>query len=394
MAVELAPVFLTPHSLAKSRTGGILARLLTRSGCELVAARMFAPSPELVADSGTLIEQDTGESDCETRTLLRTYVTEQFRPDTLTGRRRRVLMLAFRGDDAARRIQSVVGEAAPRFPSGDTIRGTYGDCVRNDSGAVTYFEPAVICSKLPAGARSLLELWTRFSAQDGGLLTEVVPYPAEAVPQRTLVLVKPDNFRASAGRPGNVLDFFSKTGLFIVGIRLIHLSTAQALEFYGPVRDALRTRLNGFVGAEIRKALSSHPELNFPIPPTVETQLGQILGPLYGEHRFDNLVRFMSGRSGRECPAAELDRPGTEPCLAVVYEGPDAVSKCRDVLGPTDPAQAPRGTIRREFGASILVNAAHASDSVESARREIAIVRPDEDDLVRELGSLPALQPS
>jgi len=45
------------------------------------------------------------------------------------------------------------------------------------------------------------------------------------------------------------------------------------------------------------------------------------------------------------------------------------------VLGPTDPSKAPPGSIRREFGQTIMVNAAHASDSEENAKREIGIVR-------------------
>ena len=48
MPKELAYVIVTPYSLHKSRTGGILTRLITRTGCELVSARMFAPSAELV----------------------------------------------------------------------------------------------------------------------------------------------------------------------------------------------------------------------------------------------------------------------------------------------------------------------------------------------------------
>ncbi len=56
----------------------------------------------------------------------------------------------------------------------------------------------------------------------------------------------------------------------------------------------------------------------------------------------------------------------------------EAVRKIRDVLGPTDPSKAPPGSIRREFGQTIMVNAAHASDSEESAKREIAIVNVGE----------------
>ncbi len=60
--------------------------------------------------------------------------------------------------------------------------------------------------------------------------------------------------------------------------------------------------------------------------------------------------------------------------MAVVYQGVDAVAKIRGVLGPTDPSQAPPGTIRRELGESIMVNAAHASDSVTNAKREMKII--------------------
>jgi len=60
------------------------------------------------------------------------------------------------------------------------------------------------------------------------------------------------------------------------------------------------------------------------------------------------------------------------------YEGVEAVRKIRDVLGPTDPSKAPPGSIRREFGQTIMVNAAHASDSEENAKRELAIIRVGE----------------
>ncbi len=52
--------------------------------------------------------------------------------------------------------------------------------------------------------------------------------------------------------------------------------------------------------------------------------------------------------------------------------------KIRDVLGPTDPSKAPPGSIRREFGQTIMVNAAHASDSAENAQRELGIIKVGE----------------
>ena len=64
-----------------------------------------------------------------------------------------------------------------------------------------------------------------------------------------------------------------------------------------------------------------------------------------------------------------------------MYQGIDAVRKIREVLGPTDPSKAPPGTIRREFGQTIMVNAAHASDSADNAVREMGIVQISENNL-------------
>jgi hypothetical protein len=86
----------------------------------------------------------------------------------------------------------------------------------------------------------------------------------------------------------------------------------------------------------------------------------------------------MAGKKPGECPPGQRKEPGTEKCIAIVYQGVDAVRKIRDVLGPTDPAKAPPGSIRKEFGQTIMVNAAHASDSVDNARREMGIIRIDE----------------
>lgn len=384
MAAELAYVLVTPHSLAKSRTGGILARLLTRTGCELAATRLFTPSAALVRAYADQIVSADDPQDRLTQERLRDYVLDQFAPDSVSGRRRRVLLLLFRGEDSVRRVRTVVGHLHPDV-TGETLRGTYAEYLTDAHGALRYLEPAVLAAPNAAEAARKLRLWARYSATDGGLADGALEYPAGTRVERTLVLVKPDNFRAGAGRPGSVMDLFSRTGLFLVAARLLRMSTAQALDFYGPVREALRTRLNHVAGAEAKKALTGNPELGFSLPPDIEARLGELLGPLYGDFRFDNLVRFMSGRSGAECPAAELHQPGTEPSLALVYEGPEAVRKCRDVLGPTDPRKAPPGTVRREFGASILVNAGHASDSEESYRREVAIVHPEEDDLRREV---------
>lgn len=65
------------------------------------------------------------------------------------------------------------------------------------------------------------------------------------------------------------------------------------------------------------------------------------------------------------------------PVFAVAVEGPDAVSVVRTLMGPTDPIDAPPGTLRGDFGLEITKNLVHGSDSPESATRELALFFPD-----------------
>ena len=375
MSQQLAYVIITPYSLYKSRTGGILARLITRTGLELTGARMFAPSPELVKQYSDLIVSANDPQDRRIQELIRQYIITNFSPDPKTGRRRRVLMLLFRGDDAVRKVRSVIGNISVERSGGETIRDTYGDLVLDETDQVRYFEPAVLAAPSYDEAEQKLKLWAKFSGTDGGLLKDTIGYGPKEAPERTLVLIKPDNFRFPTGRPGNVIDFFSRTGLYIVGIKLHNMSVAEAMEFYGPVKDVLRSKLKDVVASKTRALVEK--EFGFKVPPAETQQLGDLLGPLFGDNQFENIVKFMSGRAPSECDQADWNKPGTEKCIALVYEGVGAVGKIRDVLGPTDPSKAPPGSIRREFGQTIMVNAAHASDSVESAQRELGIVKVD-----------------
>jgi nucleoside diphosphate kinase len=373
---QLAYVIITPYSLFKSRTGGILSRLISRTGLDLAAMRMFAPGSKLVQEYAETIVSAQDPQDRRIQELLHQYVITNFSPDPKTGRRRRVMMLLFRGDDAVRKVRSVVGNLSPERRVGETIRDTYGDLITDDDGQIRYFEPAVLAAPNVEEADAKLKLWARYSDTDGGVLENVISFQPGETGERTLVLIKPDNFRFATGRPGNVIDFFSRTGLFIVGIKVHCMSVAQAMEFYGPVREVLRTKLKGMVGAKARAVLEK--EFGFKIPAPVETELGNALGASFGDNQFENIVRFMSGHAPSELPEAEWTKPGTEKCIALVYEGVNAVAKIRDVLGPTDPSKAPPGSIRREFGSTIMVNAAHASDSTENARREMGIVNVGE----------------
>ena len=372
MSKELAYVIITPYSLHKSRTGGILTRLITRTGCELVAARMFAPSAELVKKYSEEAISANDPQDRRIQELIYDYILHNLAPDPKTGRRRRVMVLLFQGDDAVRKTRSVVGNVSPDRRVGETIRDTYGDLIVDEHDQLRYFEPAVLAAPTLEEAESKLKLWAHYSDTDGGVVENVIAYQTGEKPERTLVLIKPENFRFPTGRPGNMIDFFSRTGLYIVGVKVHRMSVAQALQFYGPVRETLRTKLKDVVAAKATAAIEK--ELGFKVGPEQQQQLGDILGPSFGDNQFENIIRFMSGRSPSECPPGEQDQPGSEKCIALVYEGVGAVGKIRDVLGPTDPSKAPPGSIRREFGQTIMVNAAHASDSPDNARREMGIV--------------------
>lgn len=376
MSQQLAYVIITPYSLHKSRTGGILSRLISRTGLDLVAARMFAPSAELVKTYSEAIVSANDPQDRRIQELIYQYILQNLSPDPKTGRRRRVMTLLFKGEDAVRKVRSVVGNLGPDRRVGETIRDTYGDLIVDDNGQVRYFEPAVLAAPTPEEAETKLKLWAHFSESDGGVLENVIAYQSGETPQRTLVLIKPDNFRFATGRPGNVIDFFSRTGLYIVGIKVLRMSVADAMEFYGPVREVLRNKLKDMIAAKAKTAIEK--ELGFTVPVAQEKQLADILGPVFGDNQFENIVRFMAGRAPSEVPPEEHNQPGSEKCIALVYEGVGAVSKIRDVLGPTDPSKAPPGSIRREFGQSIMVNAAHASDSEDSAKRELGIIKVGE----------------
>src|SRR5579864_563525 len=293
MSQQLAYVIITPYSLYKSRTGGILARLLTRTGLDLAAARMFAPSAELVKQYSDVIISANDPQDRRIQELIREYIIQNLSPDPKTGRRRRVMVLLFKGEDAVRKTRSVIGNISADRRGGETIRDTYGDLIIDENNQVRYFEPAVLAPPTAEEAEAKLKLWTKYSDSDGGVLENVIAYQSGEKPQRTLVLIKPENFRFPSGRPGNVIDFFSRTGLFIVGVKVHRMSVAQALDFYGPVRDVLRTKLKDMVAGKAKTVLEK--EFGFKLGNDREQQLGDILGPAFGDNQFDNIVRFMSG---------------------------------------------------------------------------------------------------
>jgi len=379
MAEELGFVVINPYTIRKSRTGGVIGRLLSRSDLELVAARMYAPSPEMVRDFIETIPIDRSKKNWQIRQLLKEYIQENYAPDA-GGARRRVMFLLFRGEDAIHQlVEHVAGHITRSSLAGETIRDTYGDCIRNADGKVKYFEPAVIV--IPSGeeAAPVLRVWARYAKSDGGLLREVIPWPAGKKHEETAVLIKPDIFSSRSIRAGNVIDIFSKADLYIIAVRVLQMSVAQAEEFYGPVKKVLIAKFRGAVTSRAKLALER--EFSVSLPKGMADELGEKLNMLVAENQFNQLVQFMTGRDRMNVAAAERSAPGLVRCLALVYQGEDAVSKIRAIIGATDPSKAEAATVRREFGTDVMVNAAHASDSVENAMREMGIIRFGDDDV-------------
>ena len=134
--------------------------------------------------------------------------------------------------------------------------------------------------------------------------------------ERTFSIIKPDATRRNI--TGKINAKIEAAGLRIVAQKRLHLSQEQAQGFY-----------------------AVHKERPF----------------------YNDLVAFMT--SG--------------PVVVQVLEGEDAISKYREVMGATNPANADEGTIRKEFAESIEANSVHGSDAPETAKEESAcFFKPEE----------------
>ena len=127
--------------------------------------------------------------------------------------------------------------------------------------------------------------------------------------ERTLSIIKPDATRRNL--TGRINARFEDAGLRIIAQKRIHLTKAQAGQFY-----------------------AVHSERPF----------------------YDELCSFMS----------------SEPVVVQVLEGDNAILKNREVMGATNPAEAAEGTIRKDFALSVGENSVHGSDAPDTAAAEIA----------------------
>ncbi|MDD1776353.1 MAG: nucleoside-diphosphate kinase [Candidatus Methanomethylicus sp.] len=134
--------------------------------------------------------------------------------------------------------------------------------------------------------------------------------------ERTFVMIKPDSI--VRGLIGEVLGRLEKKGLKIVGMRMIHMSEAQANNLY-----------------------AVHLEKPF----------------------FKDLVGFIR----------------SAPVVVLAVEGESVVTVVRRVIGATDAKEALPGTVRGDLSCSKSMNVIHASDSLENAQKELSIFFTDSD---------------
>ncbi|MGD1153924.1 MAG: nucleoside-diphosphate kinase [Syntrophales bacterium] len=367
MTTELTYVVITPYSLIKSRTGNIIARLMSLSGCDLVGIRMMRPSDTFVNEYIRRVESLSISP--RLGKALVDYIDQNLRRENILRQDNRCLFLLFEGKDAVERIYDVVGElttAAESEAIRGTIRGTYSDYVTTPDGTVRYFEPAVLLPTNLEYAKNNLELFAELGFNDSGIYEEC------SEGETTLVILKPDNFFKHSVRPGNMIDMFSKTGLRIVGARMIRMSAARGEEFYGFLRDVFKKKLKPRIVAQLKQGMEGL--FNFQITDEEYNAMAEIINEKNSLYEFSQIVKYMTGIDPKTVSPSDRDKPGKHPALALLYRGPNAVETIRERLGVTDPAIAAEGTIRSDFGQNIVQNAAHASDSIENAVRERKII--------------------
>lgn len=129
--------------------------------------------------------------------------------------------------------------------------------------------------------------------------------------EKTVILIKPDGMKK--GLVGEVTSRFEKAGFKLLAIKMVKMTD-------------------------------------------------ELLGVWYAHHKdkpfFSSICQFM-----KEMPV-----------VAMIWGREGAVSRARQLCGPTDSQKAPKGTIRGDFGEDIQRNIIHVSDSVEAARKEEGLI--------------------
>ncbi len=368
---ELTYALITPYSLVKSRTGGIIGRLLALADLDLVAARMFIFSDAFVDAYMEMICPD--DIHPTLAAAWREYLDMNLRVSNSTRYAPRCMVLLFRGPNAVRHLKDDVIGSFTEVPVGDTIRGTFGDLIRSRRGRIRHFEPAVITAPVPQLAPRHLELLARHSDADGGVLADRVSFAADDNLQTTLVLLKPETVAMRGRQPGNVIDAISRTGLKIVGARLVPMTVAKAEALYGPLKERFKVSLKGDLAREV------YARLHAAFPFTFTMHDAELVSDLLAERNataeFNRIIRYLTGVDPNEMANHDSRQTaGRAHCLALLYRGSDAVAKVRSVMVGINPIRTTTGDYRSEFARGLVRTGAHASETADQAERDRAVV--------------------
>ena len=209
MSKSLSYVLVTPYTIVKSRTGGVLARLLSRTTLDLVGAQMLAPDEAFAKEYADNLRRRSPQNHVM---LLADYVERNIVPSG--GRPHRSLLLLFRGDNPCEQLSATCGHLYAQHVAvdalqGETIRDTYADLIfsHTDPGKVTYFEPAVLTPRNQSEANEeLMQIATFLEGKEN--IIQNVSYPNPEKIEQTLVIIKPDNWSFNSSRPGTIIDMF------------------------------------------------------------------------------------------------------------------------------------------------------------------------------------------
>lgn len=374
MKKELTYALITPYSLLKSRTGGIISRLLSLSDLELVGARMYTPSDKFLDEYCATIENQKMKP--LWKNAMIDYVNNMLRKNNKLGMANRAMLLLFEGKNAVDVLHNnVIGSASDPL-RGNTIRGTYGDSILDGNGKVEYFEPAVLTSADKATNISQLKLFAKYSLSDGGILEKAVKFPKNKKPEISLIILKP--FEKHDPRTGNIIDMIARTGFYMVGAKLLDLSTKQAEEFYGPVKDFFNSSFDEKFKPKLvenLRASLNQKDFSFELTDEILNKMADQMKKPTVDGEFGNILQYMTGSAPSAFAETKKTGDGKHTiCLALLYQGINTIKTIRELLGATDPKKAKYSSIRRFYGLDILRNAVHASDSPASVIRERKII--------------------
>ncbi len=243
MSVERTMVNIYPPALERSTTGDIISmlRFMPTAGgtpLEIIAADVYALNEDLVEDFlktlGTPASDEEKALRDKFREVLREY--EKYAPEKY--RVGRVMNLVLEGENAVERIRELMGDI--RHRDGVTILGRYGYYRPAERGHTLETEYPASAPETREEAEAQIDLFWNSYKSRGGPLDNTVCCSPEDEPkiERSLAVIKPNAFeQPNDPRLGDVIDAMSKTGLYIIGAKVLCPTPEQMAEFYVVHKD-------------------------------------------------------------------------------------------------------------------------------------------------------------